>query len=286
MSLYYTQMSFASGYPYQFSAEVDSMDPVNKTLYIPLFGKALVSRMGILLHDSKAEAIWGKEGFPLKGKAASKWLAYYMAMRARVFDRWLEEKMNEHPHRVILHLGCGMDSRIERVGNREQLWFDVDFPEVIAQREKHFAPQEYYRMLAGDARQTDWLESIPGGQGAIVVMEGISMYLKPEELSALLKALRDHFGDVALLMDCYTTFAAKASRYKNPINEVGVSTVYGLDDPYPLERTGLTYLSQMDMTPEDLIRELPKKDQWLFRKLYAGSMSKKLYRLHEFGSNR
>ena len=66
MSLYYIQMSFASGYPYQFSAEVDGMDPVNKTLYIPLFGKALVSRMGILLHDSRAEAIWDKEGFPLK----------------------------------------------------------------------------------------------------------------------------------------------------------------------------------------------------------------------------
>lgn len=29
----------------------------------------------------------------------------------------------------------------------------------------------------------------------------------------------------------YTEFAAKASKYKNPINEVGVSKVYGLDQP-------------------------------------------------------
>ena len=65
------------------------MDSVNKTLYIPLYGKAYVSRQGILLHDPKAEDIWGKEGFPLKGKSASQWLAYYMGMRAAVFDDWV-----------------------------------------------------------------------------------------------------------------------------------------------------------------------------------------------------
>ena len=60
------------------------MDSVNKTLYIPLYGKALVSRKGILLKDAKAESIWDTEGFPLKGKSKSKWLAYYMGMRAAV----------------------------------------------------------------------------------------------------------------------------------------------------------------------------------------------------------
>ena len=38
--------------------EGPGMNNVNKTLYIPLYGKAYVSRQGILLHDPKAEAIW------------------------------------------------------------------------------------------------------------------------------------------------------------------------------------------------------------------------------------
>ena len=33
------------------------MDSVSKTLYIPLYGKAAVSRRDILLHDPKAEEI-------------------------------------------------------------------------------------------------------------------------------------------------------------------------------------------------------------------------------------
>ena len=73
------------------------MDGVNRTLYIPLYGKAAVSRTGILLHDPKAEKIWAEAGFSLKGKAKSKWLTYYMGMRAAVFDRWLSAQLSELP---------------------------------------------------------------------------------------------------------------------------------------------------------------------------------------------
>ena len=33
-----------------------------------------------------------------------------------------------------------------------------------------------------------------------------------------------------MLLDVYTVFGAKASKYKNPINDVGVTTVWGIDD--------------------------------------------------------
>lgn len=43
------------------------MNSVDKTLYLPLYGKAYVSKKGILLQDPKAEEIWEAEGFRLKG---------------------------------------------------------------------------------------------------------------------------------------------------------------------------------------------------------------------------
>lgn len=48
------------------------MNEVNKTLYIPLYGKSEISRRGIIINDKKAEEIWEKEGFALTGKARSK----------------------------------------------------------------------------------------------------------------------------------------------------------------------------------------------------------------------
>ena len=257
------------------------MNNVNKTLYIPLYGKSYVSEKGIILHDAKTEEIWAAEGFALKGKSASKWLAYYMAMRAAVFDRWLSAKLEESPDAVVLHLGCGMDSRICRVGDQGHGWYDVDFPDVIAQRKRYYPENENYKMLAADVARDDFLSEI-GGKSAIVVMEGISMYLKRSQLQELLTRLSARFEQISLLMDCYTEFAARASRYKNPINDVGVTEVYGLDEPKMLEKSGLRFLRGMDMTPSDLIDRLQGMEKTVFRKLYAGGIARKMYRLYEY----
>ena len=258
------------------------MDSVNKTLYIPLYGKSLVSRRGILLHDPRAEEIWNAEGFPLKGKSASKWLAFYMGIRASVFDRWVSERIAQNPDAVVVHLGCGLDSRVERVNRKTRGWFDVDFPQVIQERKRYYQETDQYKMVASDIRRKDWLAVLPRGN-AIIVMEGVSMYLRPEELEELLAELGKHFDGAELLMDCYTTFAAKVSRYKNPIRDVGVSLVYGLDDPAALAwRSGARFLREHDMTPQGLTRELHGLERWIFQWIYGGAMSRRLYRLYEF----
>ena len=260
------------------------MDGVNKTLYIPLYGKAAVSRRGILLRDPKAEEIWAESGFSLKGKAKSKWLTYYMGMRAAVFDQWLTAQMEELPGAAVIHIGCGLDSRVCRIGTGGHAWYDVDLPEVIGERRKYYKESVEYHMLSADVRDTTWLDAIPGGTDAIAVMEGVSMYLRREELLGLLASLAVRFGRVALLMDCYTVFAAKVSKYKNPVNEVGVSQLYGVDAPRELERgNGLLFRREHEMTPAELIDKLPGGDRTFFALLFAGGAAKKIYRLFEFG---
>ena len=73
------------------------MNSVNKTMYIPLYGKSVVSRKGLFLSDPRAERIWEQEGFPLGGRSASIWLAYTMGIRAAVFDDWLRAQMEQIP---------------------------------------------------------------------------------------------------------------------------------------------------------------------------------------------
>ena len=257
------------------------MDNVSKTLYIPLYGKSYVSRKGIILNDPKAEEIWAAEGFPLKGKAKSKWLAYYMGIRAAVFDRWLKKAMDADPSAVVLHIGCGMDSRVERVGTGGHLWFDVDFPDVISERKRYYQETAGYKMLSADIRSADALTEVPSGN-AIIVMEGVSMYLRSEELKQALGQIAAHFEQVRLLMDCYTRVAAKASEVRNPINDVGVTQVYGLDEPKLLEGNGFAFAGEYEMTPAELVEQLHGMEKIVFQSLYAGSIAKKMYRLYEY----
>ena len=261
------------------------MNNVNKTLYIPLYGKAYVSQKGLFLDDKKAEEIWTAEGFSLKGKAKSKWLAYYMGIRSAVFDSWVKEKMNSMSDAVVIHIGCGMDSRVLRVGADGREWYDVDFAEVIAERKRYFTETESYKMIAADAVACDWSKIAEGKTSAIVVMEGVSMYLSTDELKALTEKLSQGFEHVAMLMDCYSLFAAKMSRYKNPVKEVGVSVVYGLDDPTLIDSGDFKFLAEHEMTPEEYVDKLEGFEKKLFKKLYAGKFAKKLYKLYEYGKN-
>lgn len=258
------------------------MNNVNKTLYIPLYGKAMVSKQGIILQDPQAEMIWEAEGFELKGKARSKWLCYDMGMRSAVFDRWLREKMAADEKAVVLHIGCGMDSRILRVGERGHVWYDVDFPAVIEERKKYFSETQGYHMLSQDARDPQWLRTLEGGARAIVVMEGVSMYMDVGQLRRLFEALEERFSHVSLLADFYTVFAARASKYKNPINEVGVTELCGVDDPRSLEGRRLKYAWEHELTPADLIDQLQGWEHSFFKLVFGGRITKKIYRLYEF----
>lgn len=258
------------------------MNSVNKTLYIPLYGKAYVSRKGLFLEDKKAEQIWDAEGFALGGKSKSKWLAYYMGVRSAVFDEWLRECMAKEPDAAVIHIGCGMDSRVLRIGEHGRVWYDVDFPEVIAERARYYEQTDSYKMLASDVRDSAWLENIPKKRAAIVVMEGVSMYMSAEQMRGLADNLCNHFEKLYLLVDCYSTFAAKMSKYKNPVKEVGVSEVYGIDSPDQFQTDSLCYVCEREMTPQKYIDELRGMEKRIFAKLYAGNFSKKLYRLFEY----
>lgn len=263
------------------------MNEVNKTLYIPLYGKAYVSRKGLFLHDAKAEQIWQQEGFALTGKAKSKWLAYYMGIRSAVFDDWLVRQLLDAKPDLVLHLGCGMDSRahrlqLARIRTGECPWYDVDFPKVIRERQRYYEETDSCKMLGADLRSPDWSAQLPAAKHVAVVMEGVSMYLSARQLQQLLGGLCGRFGQVTLLMDCYTTRAARASKYKNPVNTVGVTQVYGIDDPRQAETAGLTFVREHEMTPAVYVDRLQGVEKLIFKSLFAGRFAGSLYRLYEY----
>lgn len=258
------------------------MNEVNKTLFIPLYGKSQVSKKGIILNDPTAEKIWESESFPIHGKSKSKWLAYNMAMRARVFDDWTEAMLRENKDALVLHLGCGLDSRCLRVREPYLHWIDGDFPQVLSLRKKYYQENDAYHMMAIDASKAEQIELLPDSETAIVVLEGISMYLTNQQVRSLFQTLEKKYARLHILLDVYTVFAAKASKYKNPVNDVGVTELCGIDDiEVLLKDTFLKCKAEHSFTPDYLIDELKPLERTFFRAMFAGSLYKKFYRLFE-----
>ena len=261
------------------------MNEINKTLYIPLYGKAAVSRRGVILRDPDAERIWREEGFPVKGKSGSKWLSYNMAMRARVFDDWTEEMLAENEDALVLHIGCGLDSRCRRVSGPRRDWIDCDFPEVISLRKKYFPESGGYHMLALDASDPAQIEKLPDSRTAVVVLEGLCMYLTDDQLRGLLGALRAKYSRLHILMDVYTVFGARASRFRNPVNDVGVTRLHGVDDLEGLlSGLPLRVKREHSFTPARLVNELRGAERAFFKIMFTGSAYGRIYRLYELES--
>lgn len=259
-----------------------NMDSVNRTLFIPLYGKAKVSKKNIILSDPYAEKIWEKEAFPVKGKSGSKWLAYNMAMRARIFDEWTESMIEQDSGALVLHIGCGLDSRCQRVKKHPKLWIDCDFPDVISMRRSYYEETSVYQMRELNASDPEQVRALPDSNNVIVILEGISMYLTNGQIRAFLAVLQEKYESVHILMDIYTVFGAKASKYKNPINDVGVTTVYGIDDVDDLLKgLQIRYKAEHSLTPPELVDELQGFDKCFFRFLFTGKTYRKIYRLVE-----
>ena len=258
------------------------MDGISRTLYIQLYGKAKVSRMGIILNDKSAEEIWEKNPVSLGKRSKSKWLAYFIAMRARQFDDWAKMQLADHPDAIVLHIGCGLDSRIKRINGYDYPWYDIDFPDVITERCRFFAESRNYKMRSGDASSLEWLSGINFDGTAVIIMEGVSMYLAPDTLKGLFAAVAHHFSGIHLLMDVYTKLGVQMSKIKNPIKEVGAAQIYGMDIPDIFDTYGFNYIREHSMTPTKLVNELQGFEQFVFRKLYGGNLTRKIYRLYEY----
>ena len=261
------------------------MTNVNKTLFIPLYGKAYVSKKHIILNDPTAEKIWEAEAFPIRGKSKSKWLCYNMAMRARIFDDWTKRMLKDDPDALILHVGCGLDSRCKRVRVPYKNWYDCDFPDVISARRGYYEESDSYHMMSLNAAEPDAVKKLPDNDSAVVVLEGISMYLTQSELHGFFAALLEKYEKIHVLMDVYTVFGAKASKYKNPINDVGVTKVYGFDDmDGVLAGLHIGVPAEHSLTPEALVDELKGCERAFFKLLFTGKTYRKIYRLYELGN--
>jgi methyltransferase (TIGR00027 family) len=156
---------------------------------------------------------------------------YLVAIRAKQLDDWSAGFLRRHPDAVVLHLGCGMDTRAFRLRPPDAVrWFDVDQPAVIALRRKLYDDRDGYRMI-GSSVTDEWMDEIPADRPTLVVAEGLVMYLVEPEVRALLARLTDRFAGGELLFDTTSPMGPRLSK----VLTKGI-TKWGIGDIHELER--------------------------------------------------
>lgn len=127
---------------------------------------------------------------------------YAATLRAKQLDDWSTDFLRRHPNAVVLHLGCGMDTRAFRLHPPGTVqWFDIDLPNVIALRRKLYDDRAGYRMIGSSVTDESWLREIPTDRPILMVAEGLLMYLTEPEVRTLLQRITDRFDNGELVFD-------------------------------------------------------------------------------------
>jgi len=253
----------------------------SKTLFIPLLGKAIMSKQGLFLKDKKAEEIISKIDYNFKSLKQSKWLSMYMSLRALIIDELCNEYISNHHDLTIIHLGCGLDSRCLRVNNSFNIWYDIDYESVIDLRKEFYEINYKYKMIGSSVLDYKWLNEI-NDSNILIVAEGLTMYLEKEEIKELLYQISKKFKNVHLIFDAYTTKGVKGSRIKNPVNKMNAKIKYGFDnvEEFLSLNNNLKYIKTYNIRKKD--NNLKGLTKFIFNNLYCGKIADSLYKIYEF----
>jgi O-methyltransferase involved in polyketide biosynthesis len=137
-----------------------NLDGVSKTLLMTLYARARESqRPDAIFKDDKAVAMVAQLDCDFSRLRMHRHDEIAIIMRMNRFDHHARKFMTENPDAVVVHIGCGLDTRFERVDNGWVEWFDLDMPDVMELRRKLTCTEsERYHMLSGSVFDEAWMD--------------------------------------------------------------------------------------------------------------------------------
>ena len=196
-----------------------NLSDISDTLLIPLYYRAIETQHpDAMIKDKKAleliKRLSSEEPFRydsdwLKQTPMSEVNKVLRIMLTREIDRYAQDFLARHPEAVVVHIGCGLDSRFDRVDNGQVEWYDLDLPDVIELRRKLIgAKGGRYHLLGCSVLEDAWLETVMvhRRRPILFLAEGVFMYFEEAQVKSLVLRLRDHFPCAELVFDAWRPF--------------------------------------------------------------------------------
>jgi O-methyltransferase involved in polyketide biosynthesis len=231
-----------------------------ETSLIPLYSKAVESqRSDPIFVDEKAQEILRRVEYDFSTLHIPRKTAITLCIRANKLDACTREFLAEHPRSLVIHLGCGLDSRCLRVNHTGVEWYDLDTSPVIELRRKFYEETATYHLIASSVTDLNWTDSIsPQGRSVLVIAEGLLMYLSEAEVKALFLRLKEAFPGCDFVFDAYSVLTARNAKGHPSLKKTGAVIRWGIDDASAIETwaDGIKLKEEWYFTQADEIKKL------------------------------
>jgi O-methyltransferase involved in polyketide biosynthesis len=225
---------------------LESQNVVAETLLTTLYARAVESQLPApLLRDDYALALVEKIDYDFSRLKLQGHDQVTTIMRLREFDRRAQDFLARHPDAIVVHIGCGLDTRFERIcsgqaENGQVEWYDLDLPEVIELRRKLIDESPRCHYLGYSVFDLAWLDavSIHAGRPFLFLAEGVLPYCEESEVRGLVLLLKEVFPGAELVCDAMTPFMIRLHNLKLIFSKVDARLHWSLKHGRDLESWG------------------------------------------------
>lgn len=128
-----------------------------------------------------------------------------MALRSLAFDRAATRYLSQHPSATVVALAEGLQTSFWRLSNAlpdaRFRWITVDFPPIVALRERLLPSSSRITNIAQSALDYGWMDEVDAGNGVFITAEGLLMYLQPDEAMGLITECARRFPGGQMIFD-------------------------------------------------------------------------------------
>lgn len=249
------------------------LGPVQETLLIPLLGRAQETRKANgLLKDERAVEVLAALDYDFSKWERSKSLIG-SCLRTRMLDEYVEGFLEQNPAGTVVEIGCGLNTRYNRVDNGTVRWFDLDLPDVIALRRRFFSDSNRQTMLEGSVLDPDWMGAVRQTGGPwMFVSEAVLIYLPSALAEEAIKQIARTFPGCQLAFDTTSQKMVDGQARHDAMRHLPKASWFqwGCDDPTVIETwdVGLhllqskTFMDASDSLQSHLPRALRLMVRW------------------------
>ncbi len=216
-----------------------NLGAVQETLLIPLLGRAkFTQRQPNFIYDPKAVEIVERLNYDFSKWHKSSSLAGAI-LRTRMMDEDVTEFLTQNPHGTVIEIGCGLNTRFERLDNGTLRWFDLDLPDTIALRRQFFQDENRRQMIAASVLETDWMDTVAATSGPwCFVSEAVLIYLEAAQVQQAIAQIAERFPGAWLLTDTTATAMVANQAKHDAMRHLPKASWFrwACDDPQQVER--------------------------------------------------
>lgn len=213
------------------------LGPVEETLLVPLYMRALESRRKRpILNDPKAVEMVESIDWDFQ-RLGQRWRVFSCVLRSAMFDVWVADFIRSHPEGTVVEIGCGLNTRFERLDNGRVHWFDLDLPGPIELRRKFFADTSRRTTLAASVVDTSWIEAVQRSPGPyFLVAETVLIYLEEWQVKTALAQIARSFPRASVAFDTASRKAIDNGNKGFVRTKMAVRFTWSCEDPRDIER--------------------------------------------------